>query len=354
MKTTLFFFLQIRLLFSLKPDKYRVALLLLIELFISFASLAQTKVWDKTLGGNGTDELKIVQQTSDGGYILGGSSNSQPGIDKSQANKGNFDYWVLKLNADGSKAWDKTFGGSKSDYLFSLQQTKDGGYILGGNSESGKGGDKSQDAKGYSDYWVVKLDANGSKAWDKTFGGTDSDELTSVQETIDGGYILGGSSSSNKNSDKTQASKGSYDYWIIKLQADGTKVWDKILGGNDSDYLSSVQQTGNGGYILGGHSRSGISGDKSEASKDSSSDDDYWIVKLTPNGTKTWDKTLGGNSRDDLHALQLTKDGGYIVGGYSFSGISGDKTEASKGGNADYWVVKIGANGTKEWDKTIG
>lgn len=319
-----------------------------------------TKIWDKTFGGNSSEQLTSLQQTSDGGYIVGGYSNSGKNGNKTQASKGDFDYWVVKLDSKGNKLWDKAFGGSGVDRLFALQQTSDDGYILGGYSSSGISSDKSAVSKGELDYWVVKLNANGSKVWDRTLGGKASEEVKSLQQTRDGGYILGGSSTSGISGDKSQANKGSsttHDYWIVKLDPDGFKVWDKTLGGKSSDVLQSIVQTSDGGYILGGRSDSDISGDKTQALRDPGTvypRSDYWLVKLKPDGTKAWDKTLGGTNWDELQSLQQTNDAGYIVGGYSFSGIGEDKTENNKGYGKDYWVVKLKADGSTAWDKTIG
>ncbi|WP_158267659.1 T9SS type A sorting domain-containing protein [Adhaeribacter arboris] len=309
-----------------------------------------TKEWDKTIGSSGFDDLRSLQQTSDGGYILGGISFSGPSGDKTEVSKGNYDYWVVKLKADGTIAWDKTIGGSGFDDFRSLQQTSDGGYILGGSSDSEPSGDKTQASKGSADYWVVKLKADGTKEWDKTIGSSGFDDFRSLQQTSDGGYILGGISFSRPSGDKTEVSKGNYDYWVVKLKADGTIAWDKTIGGSGFDGLESLQQTSDGGYILGGRSSSEASGDKTEVSKGNY---DYWVVKLKADGTKEWDKTIGSSGFDDFRSLQQTSDGGYILGGSSDSEPSGDKTQASKG-NYDYWVVKLKADGTKEWDKTIG
>src|SRR5262249_10165868 len=149
------------------------------------------------------------------------------------------------------------------------------------------------------------------------------DDLFAIQQTTDHGYILGGYSGSNKSGDKTEDSRGLTDFWIVKLDSIGTIQFDKTIGGNDEDHLSSLQQTTDGGYILGGVSFSGISGEKTEANKGFA---DFWVVKLDANGNIQFDKTIGGSSTDNLNALQQTKDGGYILGGNSTSDISGDKT----------------------------
>jgi hypothetical protein len=325
--------------------------------FASFMASAQAPViqWEKTIGGNSYDELYCLAQTSDGGYILGGTSNSAISGDKSQASKGGVDYWAVKVDANGNKQWDKTFGGSGTDDLLSLVQTLDGGYILGGQSNSGVSGDKTGSNKGglnsyLSDYWVIKLDANGNKLWDKTYGGIDHEFFYSLAQTADGGYILGGSSRSGISGDKTQASNGAEDYWIVKLDAAGNKTWDKSIGADNSDMLSEISQTTDGGYVLGGWSASGFSGDKTQFSQ---GQHDYWVVKLNANGNIIWEKTFGGNNRDELSNVTQTPDGGYILSGWSLSDISGDKTQANKG-SWDYWVMKLDASGNKQWDKTFG
>src|SRR5688572_14626411 len=250
---------------------------------VSFSQTAPTKQWDKTIGGSHIDEFSSLQQTSDGGYILGGYSNSGISGDKSQANQGLNDFWALKLDASGNKLWDKTIGGNHEDYLSSLQQTSDGGYILGGGSSSGISGDKSQVNKGVTDLWIIKLDATGNKLWDKTYGGSGGDYLSSLHQTSDGGYILGGGSISGISGDKSQANKGNWDYWIVKLDVAGNKLWDKTIGGNSEDHLLSLQQTSDGGYILGGWSTSGINGDKSQSGNGGA---DYWVVKIDAAGNK--------------------------------------------------------------------
>ncbi|MDO1450478.1 T9SS type A sorting domain-containing protein [Rhodocytophaga aerolata] len=375
---------------------------------------APVKLWDKTIGGNADDRLYSLQQTSDEGYILGGYSDSGVSGDKSEKRKseehysgGNF--WVVKTDASGNKQWDKTFGGKRipgysgdnyGEYIKSLQQTSDGGYVLGGTTYSTAGFDKSEVSRGDADFWVVKTDASGNKQWNKTIGGNRTDVLNVIKQTKDGGYILSGYSNSEVSGDKSedwrngvgwivklsatgdkewdktyfgngryiqQTTDGGYivdglsapamvyrssTYFVMKLNAVGEKEWDKILWGDSySDaVLLRIQQTTDGGYILGGYSNSNAGLDKSENSK---GDFDYWVVKLDNSGNRQWDKTIGGDGRDVLHALQQTRDGGYILGGNSNSNARGDKSE-KKTGEWDYWAVKLDASGNKQWDKTIG
>ena len=308
------------------------------------------KQWDYRFGGTGDDLLTCFQQTKDGGYILGGSSRSGIGGDKTQPLWGENDYWIVKLDSLGGQQWDRRFGGTDYDYLFSIVQTIDGGYILGGYSFSGMGGDKSEASWGLYDYWVVKIDSLGIKQWDKRYGGTGQDYLYSLIQTTDRGYILGGWSESGISGDKTQPSWGDTDYWIVKIDSLGVKQWDKRFGGTYYDDLYSLQQTKDGGYILGGWSSSAINGDKTQANWGIS---DYWMVKTDSLGVKQWDKDFGGSSGDNLYSLQQTVDGGYILGGYSASGISGDKTQ-TLWGISDYWIIKTDSLGIKQWDKDFG
>ncbi len=314
-------------------------------------------VWNKTIGGTQADRLGSVQQTSDGGYILAGESVSDAGGDKSENSKGIKDYWVVKLDASGNKKWDKTIGarGEVIQHVV-VQQTSDGGYIVGGTANADAGFDKSENNKGgEADYWVVKLDASGNKKWDKTIGGNDNDFLSLVQQTPDGGYILGGTSWSGAGFDKSEDPKSFADYWIVKLDASGNKKWDKTIGGNGGgSNLADIWQTSDRGFLLGGSSTSNAGNDKSENLKGGSTDGgDFWVVKLDELGNKNWDKTIGGNDFESLRSIQLTSDGGYIVGGFSSSKAGFDKSENSRG-SQDYWVVKLNANGNKVWDKTIG
>ncbi|MFC5269148.1 T9SS type A sorting domain-containing protein [Adhaeribacter terreus] len=324
-----------------------------VSSLISNAQTAPAKVWDKTFGGNDVDRLISLQQTSDGGYILGGYSESGISGDKSQICKGTEDYWLLKLDNQGNKVWDKTIGGSYYDYLTSINQTSDGGYIMIGYSHSGNSADKSDNNRGLEDYWVVKIDSIGNKIWDKTFGGNKQDIPTSVVQTIDGGYLLGGHSNTDTNGDKTAVNKGSintFDHWLIKIDSNGNKVWDKTIGGSSTDYLYYMDKTSDGGFIIGGASNSPISSDKTQANQGGL---DYWIVKLNASGNKIWDRTYGGSNDDLIKTIQQTSDRGYILGGISQSGISGDKSQSSYG-DRDLWIIKIDSTGNKQWDKTIG
>ncbi|MBK7971105.1 MAG: T9SS type A sorting domain-containing protein [Bacteroidetes bacterium] len=306
--------------------------------------------WQNTIGGSSYDNLYSVQQTSDGGYILGGSSESDQSGDKTENSNGGNDYWLVKTDSLGNILWQNTIGGSANDGFQSLAQTTDGGYLLGGYSYSNISGDKAENSNGNTDYWLVKTDSLGNILWQKTIGGSGYDFLLSISQTTDGGIILGGASSSNISGDKTENSNGSNDYWIIKMDNSGGIQWQNSIGGSASDYLHSIALTTDGGYILGGKSTSDISGDKTE---NGNGDFDYWIVKIDTAGAIQWQNNIGGSSMDILISTIQTIDGGYLLGGYSYSNISGDKTE-NNNGYVDYWIVKTDSLGVIQWQNSIG
>lgn len=314
-----------------------------------------SKAWDKTLGGSGDDRLTAMRQLPDGGYLVGGHSSSGAGGSKSQGSKGGLDLWVLRLDAAGAKQWDTTLGSNADDLLTALQLTPDGGCILGAQSNSGPSGDRSQPGQGGLDYWLVKVDAAGTKTWDRSLGGSSNDVLNAVQPTADGGYVLGGFSYSGASGDKSQGTRGAadYDFWVLKTDATGAKVWDTTLGGTGFDNLTSLVGAADGSVLAGGFSNSPVSGEKTQPSR---GDYDFWVVKLTSAGAKAWDYTLGGDGYDQLASADITADGGFIVGGQSQSGATGERTQPNFGppNSPDYWAVKLSADGAKQWDVTLG
>ncbi len=333
---------------------YKIIFLLILQSSIfNFQSVSQTAPgiqWQNTIGGLNNDYLHSVQQTSDGGYILGGYSYSNISGDKTENNNGLSDYWIVKLNSSGNIQWQNTIGGNNWEALYSLQQTADGGYILGGWSESGISGDKTEQTWGYADYWMVKTNTSGNIQWQNTIGGFSDDFLSSIRQTADGGYILAGYSGSPVSGDKTENSIGASDYWIVKTNVSGIIQWQNTIGGIHLDELYSARQTTDGGYILAGRSQSDISGDKTE---NCLGDWDYWIVKTDATGNIQWQNTIGGSLIDEMYSVKQTVDGGYILGGSSRSHISGDKTEDTNGW-LDYWLLKTDATGNIQWQNSIG
>lgn len=339
------------------------ALLVIFFITTAFAVRAQPGIeQDFSFRNSWQDAISAptcLVQTPDGGYITGGNSGANAGLDKSAASIGGNDFWIIKFGVDGKKQWDKTIGGTDYESLASILVTSDGGYLLGGSSGSNAGGDKSENDRGADrntnkgDYWIVKLDANGLKQWDKTFGGSSPDGLTSMLQTADGGFLIGGNSASSRSGDKSLRSKGGSDFWMVKVAADGTKQWDKTIGSPYDDYLSTILTTADGGFLLSGTSGPGVGADRTAAVRGSN---DYWIVKIAADGTRQWDNAYGGSGNDKLAAVLPTPDGGYLLGGSSTSNASGEKSENcfSTKGLADFWIMKVTANGTMQWENTIG
>ena len=337
----------------MKTANLKQLLLLLVLTSVSrylFGQVDPQIVWQKTIRADVHDKAVSINQTADGGYIIGSVSNSNSMADKTENSNGGNDYWIIKTDNIGSIVWQNTIGGNEDDVLYSVEQTSDGGYIAIGASNSNISGDKTEDSIGLKDIWIVKLSSAGTILWENTIGGTSFDRGVTVRQTSDGGYIVGAVSKSIISGDKTDFCYGGVDYWVLKLDVTGVITWQKTYGGSDADILSSIYPTSDGGYIIGGTSRSLISGNKTE---NSFGDDDYWIIKVDALGAIVWQKSIGGSNADRLKSIFEIPSGEYVMGGTSWSGISGLKTENSYGFN-DYWILKINTTGTILWQHTIG
>lgn len=251
--------------------------------------------WDKKFGLPGYHP-QSHQQTFDDGYIIVGETEhcgSEFG-----------DVWLIKIDEEGNEEWDKTFGGSDHDGGHGVHQTSDGGYIITGHTESsGAGG---------WDVWLTKTDDEGNEEWDKTFGGLDYDCGNIVHESFDGGYIILGHTLSYGG--------GGRDIWLIKTDDEGNEEWNKTFGGSGDEGSFSVQQTSDGGYILGGWTDSYGAGDL-----------DGWLIKTDNEGNEEWGKTFGGSGKDTVGVQQIS-DGSYIL-------IGG--TDSYGAGGSDVWLIKV-------------
>lgn len=246
--------------------------------------------------------------------------------------------------------WQNTIGGTMSDFLYSLQQTNDGGYILGGRSVSDSGGDKTENSRGTADFWVVKIDSSGNITNQKTLGGADTDKLCRVRQTSDGGYILGGESDSDISGEKTENSMGSTDNWIIKTDSLFNIQWQNTLGGQVLTLCKTLNKLLMGITLYQERRLPPQSADKSENSMGGL---DFWIIRLDEVGNVIWENTIGGSGNEYHADIHPTRDGGYILGGRSDSDISGDKTDSSNG-NWDYWILKLDSSGNIQWQNSIG
>jgi hypothetical protein len=299
-----------------------------VDAWVVKLSATGTLVWQKTLGGTNNDSFKSIQPSPDGGYIVSGFTRSTDG--DVTGNYGNYDGWVVKLSATGTILWQKTLGGIGDDNANNIQLTADGGYIVASTNGSNNGVITGN--QGGTDACIIKLSVTGDIEWQKTYGGTGSEGVNSIQPIADGSYIVAGYTRSI-DGDVTE-NYGFDDAWIIKLTATGFIVWQKTFGGTANEQAHRIQSTPDGGYIVAGFTNStdvdvtGYNGGGGDA----------WVIKLSATGTLVWQKTLGGIGYEVARSIQLTPDGGYIVAG-STNSIDGDVTGIN--GNQDAWVVKL-------------
>ncbi len=296
--------------------------------------------WQKCFGGTNDDNASSIRPTKDGGYIAIGTTMSTNG--DVPANYGFTDYWVVKMDKDGTLQWQHTLGGSKSDVAYSVEQTSDNGYIIAGYSDSRDG--LVSYSQGATDFWLTKLDVNGNLQWQKTLGGSGHDNAHSVIQTRDGGFVVAGDTYSNDGD--VSGNHGNFDGWVVKMDAAGVLLWTKCYGGTGIDDIQSIQQTSDGGYIMTGYTTS-TDGDVNGHH----GAEDLWVVKIDSRGNLQWQKALGGTGTDAGESIRQTEDGGYIIAGSTKSN-NGDVS--GHHGDVDAWIVKLDTNGNLQWQKCYG
>ena len=234
----------------------------------------------------------------------------------SSSENGSSDIWLIKTDSEGQEEWNQTFDGNDRDYGKSVKQTVDGGYIIIGSTGSDY----------YYDVWLIKTDPKGTEEWNQTFDGDNKDYGNSVQQTIDGGYIITGEISSSGN--------GSSDVLLIKTDQQGQEEWIQTFGGSDYDIGNSIEQTYDGGYIITGSTRSYGNGSS-----------DVLLIKTDQQGQEEWIQTFGGGYIDIGNSIKQTSDNGYIITGY---------TQSYGNGSRDVWLIKTNSQGNEEWNQTFG
>lgn len=267
-------------------------------------------LWTKTYGGENDDWASSIRQTSDGAYIITGTTVS--------FGTGSPDVWLIKTDLHGDSLWARTFGGSSFDASYSVQQTTDGGYIVAGFTESF--------GRPNRDVYLIKTDAFGNDIWTKTFGGNGIDHSFSVDQTSDSGYIVAGYT--------TSSGSGNYDVYILRTNTNGDSLWAGTYGGTDYDEAYSVKQTSDRGYIIAGYTESFGAGNG-----------DMYLIKTDVVGDTVWVRTYGGSKQDGSYSVQQTSDGGYVVAGWTWSYSSR---------MSDIYIIKIDSEGNTLWTKTIG
>jgi len=266
--------------------------------------------WTRTVGGSGNDYGYSIIQTTDGGYVVAGNTNSY--------GAGNDDIYIIKLDNTGNVSWTRTVGGSLNDYSYSIVQTTDGGYVVAGNTGSyGAGG---------NDVYIIKLDNMGNVSWTRTVGGSSNDYGSSIVQTTDGGFVVAGITNSY--------GAGNQDVYIIKLDNTGNVSWTRTVGGSDYDRGLSIVQTNDGGYVVAGYTGSYGAGNQ-----------DVYIIKLGNTGNVSWTRTVGGSSYEQGNSIVQTTDGGYVVAGVTLS---------YGAGYYDVYIIKLDNAGNVSWTRTVG
>ena len=280
-------------------------------IFIALTINAQSPqiTWEKTFGGSEDDEAKSIVQTKDGGFMLIGKTESQ-GAGKSDA-------WLVKLDASGEMDWDKTFGGAKDDEGFSVINTKSGGFAFAGYTES--------EGKGSSDFLVAKLDFSGKELWKMTYGGPKADEACKIIQTFDGNFVVGGLTKSR--------GAGSSDYWLLKTSGAKKVIFKKNFGGSRKEELKDIIQLPDSSFVVVGNSLSTSTGGS-----------DVWLLKLNKLGRSKVKKNFGGNDYDLGNSILATDDG-YIIAG---------ATMTQTKGFFDIWVFGLNENLEKKWENQWG
>lgn len=311
----------------------------------------QKILWEQSLGGSHMELLSDVVATADYGFIMAGSSLSGQSGTHGTQNQGDFDYWIYKMDEDGDPVWQRSYGGNGTDLLKVIKRTLDGGLILGGTSTSEKSGDKESPNMGLEDFWVIKLNAAGEKEWEFGLGGLGQDYLQSIHVTQDGGYLIGGSSSSEETNlpfGKTTPHYGGLDYWVVKLDAKGKIEWQKSFGGKYNDELNDALEYEKGKYVLGGTTYSNISGSKTDKLEGTS---DLWLIFLDENGNSTQQLSFGEeNVSYQLQAMLLTKEGDLLLG--STKEIQNSNTvQSTTSSKNSFSVLKVSTEGVRIWEE---
>ena len=378
--------------------------LVLIISFLVFTVKAQSQnqiisiEGQNVYGGDRFDNLVEVLILPDGSRILGGESRSSASGDKSENTSGEPDFWIVRTDAQGNLLWEKTFGTKEWNSIKSMILLPDGSFLLGSTSSSNRSGDKTQDSKGKRDYWIIRIDKNGTILWDKVFGGNEDDKLVSLSLLDDGNILLAGNSNSGISGDKSEELIGSTDVWLVKIDMEGKKISDKSVGWSQRNVLEQLLILPDGNLLLNmangltktnldgeaiWHSSS-INGGKKMISLEDGNfliggttrfradptnrirGTDYNIIKFDSNGKALWSSIFGGynfgtyeNTTDVLTSMLYLPDGSILLGGSSSSNKSGEKSHDSRG-SLDFWLVNAKNQSSRfiwekiNWNKTIG
>ncbi len=293
--------------------------------------------WQKCLGGTGWEDGFSIISTSDGNLLMAGIASSDTIDGQATGWRGDFDGWLVKMDTSGNVLWQKYYGGSSSDYLYSVIESSDGNYVAAGFTRSTDG--DISNPLGSSDYWLIKVDTSGNLLWEKSFGGSTLDEAYKVIETHDGNYIIHGYSySSDHDAISTKASPGSSNILLVKVDSSGNKIWSTCVGDQAGTFSKSIFEEPNGNLRIGALVSS-ASGDALGCNIHGCCD--AWMVSLDSTGNLLSQECFGSNGVDggDNAVVASTKTGHYYFLGQAGTN-SGDVT-GSHGGNEEIWVGKF-------------
>ena len=331
------------------------------------ASAQSSSEWTATLGGEGDEFAHGVALTGDGGFVVAGETRSY--------GSGSQDGWLVKLNSEGDEQWSQTFGGAESDIVYAVYATSDGGFVLAGETHSSEDASSSS-----SDFWLIKADSGGNQLWERSYGSSEvtgfartrkSDVARAVRQTSGGGFVMVGSSTGIKGTaprivrtdargnelwsstfddipgavaydvlvtpsgfvlaGSSASEKSGSQAFLVRTNATGSPQWTRYFGGSYNDEARSLVRTLDGGFALGGFTWSAGAGQS-----------DFWLVKADGTGDQVWERTFGGVLRDAAHSLLRTSDGGFALAGWSESFRGGDR----------FWVVKTDVDGRLEWSNS--
>lgn len=299
--------------------------------------------WERSFGGTGYESARDIIQTADGSYLVLGETNSTDG-GVIAGYGGTKDIWLLQLSATGDLLWQKRYGGNGLDIGNRIITAPGGGYFIAASTSSNDGDiHGNHGTSGYTDGAIIKIAANGNIEWSKCFGGTKNEEffdLAVIGTTL---YLAGYANSVDGDIPPSQKN---YDVWVLALDGNANKIFSKVYGGSQNDVAYAMTTGKDGTLTLAGYTTS-TDGDV----KGAKGGQDYWIINIDKDGRLNWQRVAGGSDADYAKAILTDDDGGYLVGGISYS-INGDVRNAR--GEGDFWTVKLTSAGDTSWTKTWG
>ena len=304
----------------------------------------------KTFGGSNDDEANDIINTSDGGFMVIGSSKSSDGLIQKKIGSES-DILLIKFDSNKSIEWVKNYGGSKDDRGQSVVEVSGIGYALLGYSMSNDG--DASNNEGFHDNWVILIDSIGNIIWEKSYGFSGHDHAYNIIKTKDGNLFFNGfldvtASRGLGSTEKVEKSikHGVGEFWCHKIDLDGNILWRKYFGGTNNDRSYDSIETAEGDFILVGSSESS---DNDISSPKGSYD--IWVIKLTSNGDFLWERSYGGSKYETANSIIQSSDNKIHILG---STLSNDKDISFQMGSSDFWLLTLDSDGNLLSEQTFG